>query len=211
MTYDEFKTYIVQHLWKVGDSVLSDSLDLIIKTAEAELNRDLKVMDRTEVITFSVTNTMAKLPDNFQSPITLVSPLQGGYSFVHPQEFAMLRAQNRTRSDKFTVVNNYLRLAAGGTIINPLWLELWYYKKLTPYSSPYYNNAGAVNVIAEKYFDTYLYCCLKHTSPFLREDARLQLWAVLYDDALNSVIEEQKHEIENFGAPLQMVFDKGIR
>jgi hypothetical protein len=56
----------------------------------------------------------------------------------------------------------------------------------------------------------YLYCVLKHTAPFLREDERLGTWDAMYGNAIGTALEEN-NERKYAGSPLKMHFPAGIR
>lgn len=205
-TYTEFKDYIMTHLWKVGDSVVVANLDLIVKTAETELNRVFKVEDRVAVTTIEAEAIAWPLPDDFRTLRSLTSVLYGEMKYNIPSDFANKTAAGSLDPRDFTVVNKTLRLVGEMSADDPLELECWYYRNI-----PYYGELddSEENWLAEEYFDVLLYCVLKHTAPFLREDERLQTWGALYSDALQSALDE--NEDRKFaGSPLKIKFPQGV-
>ena len=61
-------------------------------------------------------------------------------------------------------------------------LELLYYEKIDPL-----NSGNASNWMLSNYPDAYLYGSLMHSAPFLQEDNRIQVWAALYEKAINDI------------------------
>jgi hypothetical protein len=60
--------------------------------------------------------------------------------------------------------------------------ELTYYAKLSKLS-----NSVATNFILESSPDAYLYGSLLQAAPYLQDDNRIQVWATLYERALNDL------------------------
>ena len=54
------------------------------------------------------------------------------------------------------------------------------------------------------YLDLYVYTVFKHCAIFLREDERIQQYAVLMTDALESALDEDKRKVQFGGSPLHM-------
>jgi hypothetical protein len=207
MIYDEFKTFLVTHLWKTGDSQVIANLDNLIMLAEIELNRLLKVEDRTTVADISVTSTSQELPADFQTLRHCSNPLIGDMRYNTPAEFLDKKANKTTSVRDFTVAGNLLRTIGSHSVEAPLTLELWYYRKVIRFID---NPTGVDNWMVDNYFDVYLYCVLKHTAPFLREDERLQVWGALFNSALTTALNENDEQ-KYAGSPLRMKFNRSIR
>ena len=201
MTYSDFKTYIITHLWKAGDAVVIANLDNIIATANAELNRVLKVEDRTTSLALSITTNSYTLPADFREMRMVTVKNIGLMEYLPPQDFAQM--QNGYPNDMlvyYTIVNKALRFTGGMSVSVPLTGELVYYANVPDFK------VTDVSWMADNYFDVYLYCVLKHTAPFLREDERVQMWTTYYDTALNSAIEENENR-KYGGSPLTINFN----
>lgn len=203
MTYDEFKTFIVTHLWKQGDSVVINNLDTLVKTAETELDRKLKVEDRNVLYQFNAVGNGIDLPADCKSLVAVGSPGRGEMTYISQQHFfnANVKHQNAT-AGFYTVSNNALWLT-GPINEDSRFPLIWaYYKKIPDFKA---DNASWV---VDDYFDVYLYCVLKHSAPFLREDERVALWSGLYQDALDSALEANV-DVKYAGSPMRM-FSRGI-
>jgi hypothetical protein len=60
--------------------------------------------------------------------------------------------------------------------------ELYYYSKIDPLS-----DSNASNWLLQDYQDAYLYGSLIHSAPYLADDARLQVWAALFQSAIDAI------------------------
>ena len=70
--------------------------------------------------------------------------------------------------------------------------ELYYFGK-----TPALSDSNTSNWILEHYPDAYLYGSLIHSAPYLKDDARIQVWAALYQSAIDSI--NQASEKAKFG------------
>ncbi len=113
MTYQEFKDYLVSYLWKTGDQQLINNLDTLIRAANAELNRTLKVEARYTSITFPAISNNITLPSDYHSIRSLVDAL-GYYGEFRYVTQPHLRAINHNTSfwpQVYSLQNNVLLLA----------------------------------------------------------------------------------------------------
>lgn len=207
MTRDEFQTYLMTHLWKTGDSLVLQNLPTIIVTAENELNRTLKVEDRVSVLDIQAEGIAWPLPPDYRAMRHLSSPQRGEMVYNIPADFANKRANKCATGKDYTVVNKTLRLIGNITPENPLALECWYYRNIPKLTD---DESEDTNWLLQDYFDVYLYCVLKHTAPFLREDERLQVWGTLFSDAMVAALDENDDR-KYAGSPLKMKFPAGAR
>jgi hypothetical protein len=209
MTYLEFIEYIMVHLWKQGDQIVYDNLPTIIKTAEAELNRKLKVEDRIVTAEFTLTDGVATIPTDCRSIRQVISPTVGGMTYLAPADYADRKACGSLTPKFYTSANNKI-LAHGSKDAK---LEVWYYSYWFNFGSVDYSNPDVIPIYGPlaDYLDIYLYCVLKHTAPFLREDDRLSTWAALYEEGMLAAQEENDHERKYVGSPLKIKMPAGIR
>lgn len=207
MNYAEFKDFLMDHLWKQGDSVVLSRLDQIIKVAEAELNRTLKIEDRNQLSDAEATDNLVPLPLDYREMRSLSNPYCRGMKYYTPNKFFDLESKyaNRINYEAYTVVNHGEEIALLGplSVDNPLSLTMVYYANI-----PSFQDADESWVV-DKYLDLYAYCVLKHTAPFLREDERLGTWGALYTDAFTTTMEENENR-KYAGSPIQMHFPKGV-
>jgi hypothetical protein len=78
--------------------------------------------------------------------------------------------------------------------------ELYYYRTI-----PALSDSNTSNWLLENYADCYLYGSLVHSAPYLREDARIQTWAALYKNAIDSInLESEKSKFGGSGRRLKI-------
>lgn len=199
-TYDQFKDYLIVHLWKVGDSVVIDNLDALIKTANAELNRVLKVIDRDVSMSLSITALNTALPSDFRSMRDLFLTGVGQMTYITPQQLLLDRETcDDTLLSGYSTQAGELLVTGGVSASSPVTGTMNYYANI-----PDYKTTG-VSWVADNYYDVYLYCVLKHTAPFLREDERLAMWSGMYGSAMESVMDENEDR-KYSGGPLNVTF-----
>ena len=75
--------------------------------------------------------------------------------------------------------------------------EITYYAKVTALSAD-----GDTNWLLTNNPDVYLYGSLVHTAPYLKDDARIALWAGLLAQAMDEI--EDETAAARFGSPLRM-------
>tara|TARA_R110000868_G_scaffold262230_1_gene520559 strand:- start:357 stop:968 length:612 start_codon:yes stop_codon:yes gene_type:complete len=75
--------------------------------------------------------------------------------------------------------------------------EITYYAKITALSAD-----GDTNWLLTNNPDVYLYGSLVHTAPYLKDDARIALWAGLLAQAMDEI--EDETAAARFGSPLRM-------
>lgn len=203
MDYDEFKDYIMTHLWKMGDSVVYDKLDVLIATAESELNRVFKVEDRNKLVTLTVTSNVVPLPTDCREVRSLTYPHRGeNMALAMPAEFFSDPRSNGTGvfdPSIYAIVNKSIYLL--GQVTQET-LTLLYYSHIPKFAAL---PGGSTSWVCQEYLDVYLYCVLKHTAPFLREDERVALWQNMYGEALSTAMDENTAR-KFAGSPLKIKF-----
>ena len=75
--------------------------------------------------------------------------------------------------------------------------EITYYAKITALSAD-----GDTNWLLTNNPDVYLYGSLVHTAPYLKDDARITVWAALLAQAMDQI--EDETAAARFGSPLRM-------
>ena len=211
MNYQEFKDYLITHLWKQGDSVVIDALDTLIKTANVEVDRVIDVPDRESRITIDANTNPFTLPDDVKRVRALsgtgsLNRENGEMTYVTPGEFANKEAGRGPfpRNAYFTTVNNEVHVTYNIDPNVPVSFNLWYIKKIPDFKTT------DESWVAEDFFDVYLYCVLKHSAPFLREDERLAVWDNLYQTAVGTMVSEGEDR-RYAGSALKTQFSRNIR
>lgn len=185
MNYSEFKEWLTEFLWKSGDTVLQERLDSLITMGTSELERKLKVQDREVGAYLYVVSEEHDLPEDY-SKMRLVG---NEWNYVTPSELEQLRdaTNSGTTQSVYSLRANKLLLCGPFNATNPYELFITYQAKLPDFKT------DDASWLADNYLDLYTYTCLKHAAPFIREDERIQIWASLALDALESVLEDDAH------------------
>lgn len=203
MTYDEFKNYLRSFLWKLNDAQLLNDLDNLIILGTSELDRKLDINRREANLAWqSVQNDTNKqdVPNDLKHIIALNSDYYS-YEVVSEGQIQHELNVNSTNRERPYVSVVGSQLAFGHTFPaanQPINYQLVYRTKLPDYK------ATDASWVEDEYLDLYTYTILKHTAPWLREDERVPLWQQYSTDALSSVLEDDKFNIEYGSSPIKM-------
>ena len=191
-TYAELKSSITDFLNRDDlDTVAPDFITL----AEADLSRKVRHWRMEGRATADIDSKYSAIPADFLEVITLhvtsgnLRPLE----LISQAEMLQRRYENLDTSGKPA----YYALTAGEIEVYPTpdgtyTTELYYYKRISALS-----DSNTSNWLLEYFPDAYLYGSLVHSAPYLKDDARLQLWAALYEQAIASINRES--EATKFG------------
>lgn len=188
----------------IADTLNRDDLTSAIPTfvglAEAQFNR--KVRSHRQITRGSLTiNTQFEaLPANWVETIRITmdaNPIR-----VLTQMSMDDLTRYRTATDNSTDAPIYF--AHNGTDIELFPTpstsytgEITYYAKITALSAD-----GDTNWMLTNHPDLYLYGALVHTAPYLKDDARLAIWAGLMAQGMAEI--EDESNAARFGSPLRM-------
>ena len=191
-TYAELKTNIADFLNR--DDLASVS-STFVSLAEADLNRQIRHWRQEKRSTASIDTQYSAIPADMLEVIRFY--ITSGDT--RPLE---LISQAEMLDRKFKNLNTsgqpaYYAVTAGELEVYPVpdgiyTSELYYFGKTDALS-----DSNTSNWILEHYPDAYLYGSLIHSAPYLKDDARIQVWAALYQSAIDSI--NQASEKAKFG------------
>ena len=191
-TYAELKTNIADFLNR--DDLTSVS-STFVSLAEADLNRQIRHWRQEKRSTASIDTQYSAIPADMLEVIRFY--ITSGDT--RPLE---LISQAEMLDRKFRNLNTsgqpaYYAVTAGELEVYPVpdgtyTSELYYFGK-----TPALSDSNTSNWILEHYPDAYLYGSLIHSAPYLKDDARIQVWASLYQSAIDSI--NQASEKAKFG------------
>jgi len=189
-TYAELKTNIADFLNR--DDLTSVS-STFVSLAEADLNRQVRHWRQEKRSTAEIDTQYSAIPADMLEVIRFY--ITSGDT--RPLE---LISQAEMLDRKFRNLNTsgqpaYYAVTAGELEVYPVpdgtyTSELYYFGKTDALS-----DSNTSNWILEHYPDAYLYGSLIHSAPYLKDDARIQVWAALYQsaiDAINAASEKAK-------------------
>lgn len=181
-TYAELKTSIGDWL---NRSDLTATIPDFITLAEAQIERTLRTRQMIVRDDLTITAEYSSIPSDYLESkslkLTSTNP-QTPLSFLTIDAMDE-QASSYTASGKprfFAVVGDQFRIkpTPDGTYT----AELTYYAKLTKLS-----NSVTTNWLLTSSPDIYLYGGLLQAAPYLQDDARIQVWATLYERALKDL------------------------
>jgi hypothetical protein len=161
---------------------LTSQIPLFIKLCEASNARSLRVSHMETIATAELDeNGEVGLPTDF---IELIQTTTDGNTWGALEQislFEQMRDYGLSSGgvgSRYVVTGNTLSTfpAAGGGEVT-----IVYYAKPEPLTP------GNSNWLLQRHPDVYLYGSLKHSAPWLEDDARIQVWEGLYQQALSEV------------------------
>lgn len=198
--YAELKTSIADFLNRDDlTSVIPDFITL----AEADMNRGLRHWRQEKRSTAELDTQYSAIPADFMEAIRFyitsndTSPLE----LISQSEMVDRRYRNSDTTGK----PRFYAVTAGEIEVYPTPdgtydAELYYYSRITALS-----DSNTSNWVLEYFPDCYLYGALVHSSPYLKEDARTQVWASLYQNALNAInMESEKSKFGGSGRRMKI-------
>ena len=198
--YADLKTSVANYL---GRSDLTSQIPDFITLAELRLSRDIRTrrMLKTATATTTAGDATVGLPADFLairdvhiqgSPRTLVS-------YLSPSAFSSnARADDTGLPVFYTLRSNEFELAPKPDAVYTL--QMLYYFRPTALS-----DSNTSNEFMANYPDALLYGALLEAEPYLMNDARLQVWANLYNQSV-ARINESDEDSEYAGVPLSMTY-----
>tara|TARA_R100001510_G_scaffold29116_1_gene25765 strand:+ start:33 stop:653 length:621 start_codon:yes stop_codon:yes gene_type:complete len=179
--YTELKSSIAN--WLNRDD-LTNKIPDFIALAEAEHDRKVRHW-RMEIRANAAVNTQyTGLPSDFLENIRFHLDVdERPLELVTPQFIQKKRNENNDSTGR----PQYYALVAGAFEVHPTpdtsyTGQIYYYGKTAKLS-----DTVATNWILTNYPDAYLYGSLLHSAPYLMDDARIQVWASLHQNAINGI------------------------
>tara|TARA_R110002096_G_scaffold309563_1_gene504262 strand:+ start:447 stop:1067 length:621 start_codon:yes stop_codon:yes gene_type:complete len=190
-TYAELKTNIAEFLNRDDVAAISDTF---ISNAEDDLNLQLRHWRQEKRSTAEIDTQYSAIPADMLEIIRFYTTSGD----TRPLE---LISQAEMLDRKFRNLNTsgqpaYYALTAGELEVYPVpdgtyTSELYYYSRI-----PALSDSNTTNWVLDYYSSAYLYGSLIHSAPYLKDDARIQVWAALYQsaiDAMNTESEKAKY------------------
>ena len=151
-------------------------------TAELDTQYSAIPADFVEIIRFYVTSGDTK-------PLELISQAQ--------------LLDRKAKSLNTSGAPAYYALTAGEIEVYPAPdatydVELYYLSRI-----PALSDSNTSNWLLDHYADAYLYGSLVHSAPYLKDDARIQVWAALYQSAIDAINTESERS-KSGGSGLRM-------
>ena len=179
--YNELVTTVASYLAR---SDLTSIVPTFVQLAQERMTRDLRTREMLKLSTTTATDSTVELPIDFlemreihfqgNPPVTL--------EYQSPDKF--FRNHLTTTSGQpyyFTIIGYEMQFAP--TPDNNQVLQMLYYNK-PAFISP----SVSSNLYLANYPDALLYATLAEAEPYLMNDARLQVWASMYERAISNIM-----------------------
>jgi len=178
----------------ITDFLNRDDLDAkaptFISLAESNLSRDIRHWRQEKRSTAEIDTQYSAIPADFLEAVRFY--ITSGDT--RPLE---LISQAEMLDRKYNNLNTsgqpaYYAITAGEIEVYPVpdgtyTAELYYMANL-----PALSDSNTSNWLLQYYPDAYLYGSLIHSAPYLKDDARLQVWAALYQSAIDGINAESE-------------------
>jgi hypothetical protein len=200
-SYSSLKTTIANYLAR---SDLTSVIPDFIRLAEYRLQRELRIRQMLTIAQANTTGGVSTvgIPSDFleMRDIHVVANPVRTLSYEAPNSFYRnTRSAESGVPNSYTVLSDVMQFAPipDSTYV----LQMLYYAK-----PPVLSDTNASNVFLANTPDALLYGALGEAEPYLMNDARLQVWAALYDRAVNSIsVADQASEYS--GQPMSMSYN----
>lgn len=200
-SYSSLKTTVASYLAR---SDLTAMIPDFIQLAELRLQRDLRIRQMLTVAQASTTGGVSTvgIPSDFleMRDIHIVANPVRTLSYETPNSFYRnTRSAESGVPNAYTVLSDVMQFAPIPD--STYTLQMLYYAK-----PPVLSDTNASNVFLANTPDALLYGALGEAEPYLMNDARLQVWAALYDRAINSISTADQSS-EYSGQPMSMSYN----
>jgi len=187
-TYDELKASIAS--WLNRDDLTAVIPDFIA-LAESDINRRVRHWRMEKRSTASLDTQYSGIPPDFVEVIRF-QVTSGGTKPLEIISQDQLLQKKAARSNA-TGSPSYYAFTAGEIEIFPIPdgsydVELYYYSSIPPLT-----DSNTSNWVLQYYQDAYLYGALIHSAPYLKDDSRTEVWAALYQNAINAINAESEN------------------
>jgi hypothetical protein len=199
-TFAQLKTAAANWLDR---SDLTDRIPEFITLAEARFNRILRTRDMETVSTAISTAAGTReysLPTGFvqMKEFHLTTDPLTPLAYITPEMMTRIWAgSGRGKPEVFTIIADNVRLGPNPDAVYTT--SMLYYKTFTALS-----DSATTNDMLTNNPDVYLYGVLLEAEPFIMNDARVQIWATAFQQAIGD-IQNQDNKDRHSGSQLRVM------
>lgn len=189
--YGELKSAVARFASLAGMGDYTSSVPDFIALAEADIRRDVRVLDMLKNVSGSLVSGSIPLPQRFNAVRGLRIDPYGTLDLIDPLQFSDLSM--RTYPAGYSITGTSIDVAGAGT--DAYILSFWQtYPALTADSD--------TNWLLTNAQDVYLFAALANGADFMKDDAGLTKWATRYERAVERVNSQCKAQLT--GGPMKM-------
>lgn len=180
--YSDLKSAIASYLAR---SDLTSQIPDFIRLAEIRLRRELRIRQMLKNATTATTSgdSTVGLPSDFLElrDIFIQDNPDQIVNFLSPAMFHRnARATESGEPVNYTIIGEELQFA-------PIPDSSYTVQMLYFYAPTFLSDANTTNLFTDNVSDLLLYASLSEAEPYLMNDARIAVWASLYDRGLNAL------------------------
>ena len=181
-TYAELQSNVTDFL---NRDDLASVTPTFISLAEADMQRQVRHWRQEKRSTAELDTQYSAIPADFLEAIRFYITSGESRPLELISQFQLLDRKYRRANTSGEPA--YYAITAGEIEIFPApagtyTAELYYNARIEPLS-----DSNTSNWMLEYFPDAYLYGSLIHSAPYLKDDARLQIWAALYQSAIDAI------------------------
>ena len=183
-TYAELQTAIADFL---NRDDLTSAIPTFIDLAEAQMQREIRHYEMMQRSTAPIDTRYSALPSGWLETVRfhIVGDQSYRLELTSMDDMLQLRTQNSATGRPTHYAHIGSSLEVYPTPDEAYTAELLYYEKI-----PALSDSNTSNWLLEQAPDAYLYGSLLQSAPYLRDDARAQVWTSFYAGAVASVNNE---------------------
>jgi len=187
-TYSELKSSIAGWLNREDADTIAAIPDFI-KIAETNMERSIRHWRQEKRATATIDTQYSALPADYIEGIRF--NLDSDQRLIEMISSAEMQ-RNRFENSNTFGLPRYFSITGGQIEVFPTpdaeyTGELYYYSTIDALS-----DSNTSNWVLQYYPDVYLYGALVHSAPYLVDDARTQIWAALFSEAINAINSESE-------------------
>lgn len=185
--------------WLYRDDLASTIPDFIA-LAEARINRDTSLRAMETSVSGTTTSASFDVPDDLNKAQRLCVAADGQIvevRYVSPENLSKFSGGTNV-PQMYTILDGLVNFIPSPDGVYPY--TFYYMQKIPPLSSTNTTNWMILNAP-----DVYLYAALLEATPFLQDDARIQVWGTAYQNAVQALQAADDAATYPVASPLQMV------
>ena len=181
-TYAELQSNITDFLNRDDSALIAPTF---ISLAETDMQRQVRHWRQEKRSTATLDTQYSAIPADFLEDIRFYITSGDTSPLEKISQFQLI--ERKFNSANTAGTPRYYALTAGELEVYPVpdgeyTAELYYYSRI-----PKLSDSNTSNWMLEYFPDAYLYGSLIHSAPYLKDDSRLQVWAALYQSAIDGI------------------------
>jgi hypothetical protein len=191
LTYDSLSSLVLQYLER-SDPAVVEFIPTAITMAEFEIAQEIKTLGQMEVVTSTMTasNPVIAKPARWRKTVSMTLTTAAGAKqpiYLRKLEYLSSYWPDVTATDTpvYYADYDYDHWFIAPTPASAFAFEALCYTRLPPLSS-----TNQTNWLTQNAPNAMLFGTLKQTAPFLKDDARLAVWAQLFTEAMTALKSE---------------------